>query len=193
MRNALVVGLVVGALFGACGGVGGPGGATGQSFGAINGKAFAVGSSAASTSTLLFSEDSAVCDPTGSIAMAHPGTRLMGFGAPWFNPDGGPCSDMCDSHAKSAWAMGTQEGWVNVAAIPAGSCDAGTPYETSKPGKYVQPNLVASGKATVTIESLSPSLRGRFKATLESGATLEGSFDAPFCSADAYAIRCVEP
>ncbi len=176
-----------------CPGTGGGSGGTGVNLGAVNGKPFVVGSSAAqrdatcdyqrgSCLAIRLSEDSATCDPVGPYGQLHPGLRT---------------ATLVIHRAADAGTVGvgTHTGSLLVAALPAGSCDAGQPGGTSGALTYQQVAVDGANAATVTIDAIAPTVRGSFTATLSSGGSLQGTFDAPFCTYRDWeisaAVRCV--
>ncbi|MGA9523800.1 MAG: hypothetical protein WBV82_20225 [Myxococcaceae bacterium] len=169
-----------------------------QVTGSINGKAVAVQSSAAQTYracsydsnsrctwnnglVVRLSEDSAICDPNGNVGLLRPGSRFVHL-AVHRPEDAGPITP------------GEYEGRIAVASLATeGGCGGGT---VNSSGTFHQVRAVdGSESAKVTIDAVSPTVRGNFSATLSSGAQVTGSFDAPFCNfydwEDSARVRCV--
>ncbi len=213
MRTAFLASAVVGFFFAACGGAGGADGgsacgptgggsttgATGQNLGAINGKALVVGSSAAQRTAytpygkgpsqslvVRLNEDGASCDPGRPLGTVRPGSRLV---------------DLVVLQSADAGTVGTGAftGSVTIMALPAGSCDAGSPSSSGYygPGLLSLQTVDGDHQASITFDSVSPTVHGHFKANLSSGATLEGTFDAPYCSfwdwERSALVQCVQP
>lgn len=110
--------------------------------------------------TIRVSESAEFCNPDGFPPFATPGRRIVALGIERPLQDGKP-------------GVGTHEGGLSVERLTDDACASRERAELAH---------VDQGTATITITAMSPTVRGTFTGTLNSGAELRGSFDAIPCS-----------